>query len=315
MSTRGSCPGCFTQPADFTSIAIVAPWIRELANVKKRFSKYYVCSKCRTGWADINYTTENMELLYKNYRGERYLKVRRKWENSYSESFNASIDGGEKHMSLRRNQMEALILKNSPNFISESVSVLDIGGGHGSLIPNWSSLNRKYVLDVSGVETLDGIQSIANWSDLPSGQLLSLVMACGILEHVTSPKEFLESIIAEVRQHSLMNSSSLFYFEVPAGVPVRKRMYFKILFAFTLSFIPYTWRFFDQVQLKFGREHFPLRVAEHIQFFTPSGMSALLSSVGLEFIEAQTYSASDSLDNSESIRFGEILGVVARLPR
>ena len=314
MNKRKNCPACLCLSEQPNSKAIIAPWIRELARVKARSSKYFICGECGTGWVDVNYTALNMNLLYADYRGPKYLRTRRKWEKTYSESFNASIDSGHTHMDLRRAQMEKLILKNSPSFLSTAKSVLDIGGGHGSLIPNWPGLNSKYVLDVSGVETLAGIRSIKSWSEIPVEEVLSLVMACGILEHLTSPSEFIESITCEIQNSELMDSNSLFYFEVPAGVPSRKKQYLKFIFAWLFSHQTLVWNFYDRIQLKFGRASFPLRIAEHIQFFTPKGIEKLITLAGLEYLGSITYSAKESLEDSESVRFGEILGVVARLP-
>ena len=315
MKKRVSCPACSSVAKRMNSSALIAPWVRELANVNQRATRYFVCARCGTGWVDINYSSSSMDLLYSNYRGKRYLDTRRKWESTYSEIFNASIDDGDKHMDLRRSEMEGLITAISPNFHGSAGSILDIGGGHGSLIPSWPQIQEKYVLDVSGVQTLDGVKGISSWAEIPDGQVLSLVMACGILEHLTSPKDFLDSIVMEIRRYDLMDSESLFYFEVPAGVPTRKRMPFKFSLAFVASFSPRLWGFYDQLQVRFGRESFPMRIAEHIQFFTPDGLKRLTTSSGLEFLGLNVYSAKESLENSESIRFGDILGVVARIPR
>jgi hypothetical protein len=315
MKKREICPACATRAKGTESIALIAPWVRELANVAERSTRYFICFQCGTGWVDVNYSATSMNLLYSDYRGKKYLETRRKWETTYSESFNASIDDGDKHMDLRRRQMESLILANSPSFHTAAKSVLDIGGGHGSLIPTWHQIQEKYVLDVSGVETLDGVKSISTWSEIPDGCVLSLVMACGILEHLTSPKDFLDSVVFEIQKYNLTDSESLFYFEVPAGVPNRKKMRLKYSLAWSASFFPTFWVLFDQLQAKFGRASFPMRIAEHIQFFTPDGLKSLITSSGLEYLGSNVYSAKESLENPESIRFGDILGVLARFPK
>lgn len=314
MAKRLSCPACSTAPAVHNSKAIISPWVRELAGVSNRVTSYFICANCGTGWADINYSPEQMQNLYNDYRGAKYLEIRQKWESTYTSEFNSSIDGGHDHMELRQSQMLALISEYSSDFAIGAKSVLDIGGGHGSLIPNWPNLNAKYVLDVSGVSTLDGITQISNWSELPQGQKLNLVMACGILEHLTSPNDFLGKMVSEIRQNELLENNSLFYFEVPAGVPIRKKDKLKYFFSLMFSFKQKSWKMYDRLLAQIGRENFPMRIAEHIQFFTPSGMEALLQRSGFEYVGSKTYSASESLIDSQSLRFGNILGVVARIP-
>lgn len=111
-----------------------------------------------------------------------------------------------------------------------------------------------------------------------------------------------------------MDSDSLFYFEVPSGVPTRKKQNLTFIFARLLSHQRFFWNIYDWIQMKYGRTSFPLRIAEHIQFFTPKGIEKLLTGAGLEYLGSITYSAKNSLEDSESIRFEGILGVVAKFP-
>lgn len=312
MSERTACPACFTVPNKHHSVAIIAPWVRELTGCNKRVTKYYCCNNCKSGWAGINYSSKELQNLYDDYRGSNYVAVRRKWEASYSSEFNSSINQGDIHMDLRRTQMHSLLTRNSPEFASEAVAVLDIGGGHGSLIPKWPKLKYKFVLDISGVDTEPGITRISQWSEVRDGQLLSLVMACGILEHLTSPKEFIDEINLQIRNRRLMNSESFFYFEVPGGVPLRKKFYIKFALATVMSLSPKLWRFYDRISIK-NSGRFPLRIAEHLQFFSPEGLKVLVSASNLQFVDAIEYRAKESLVDSKSVRFADIIGAIAKI--
>ena len=121
-------------------------------------------------------------------------------------------------------------------------------------------------------------------------------------------------MVSEIRNNQLLEDNSLFYFEVPAGVPMGEKGHFKYILMLILSLNRKSWQFYDRLQAHLGRRNFPMRIAEHIQFFTPSGMEALLHKSGFEYVGAKTYSARESLVDSHSLRFSDILGVVAKIP-
>lgn len=315
MSKRLFCPACGEISWEIKLYAVVAPWVRELAGSSAKKTCYFVCSNCKTGWADIFYSNHEMQNLYQDYRGVNYLKVRSKWESSYSRSFNLSIDSGDSHVNLRRSQMEAIIHTNFFSFISTTNSVLDIGGGHGGLMPNWPGIISKYVLDVSGVETEVGIKSVRSWSEISVSRPFDLIMVCGILEHLTEPLKFLEEIKINLHNLNLSTVETLFYFEVPGGVPSRKKMFLKFIWAFLLSFSPYFWNRYDKVINRKGIHNYPLRIAEHIQFFTPLGLRKLLESNGFEVIDQSEFDVKDSLFDSDSIRFSKVINMIANLKK
>lgn len=309
---RFNCPACDHDTADQVRIGLVAPWVRNLAGVKRRFTKYLICAMCKGGYSDIYYSEEELRYLYDDYRGIKYFQIRSKWEASYSQEFNESIDSGLSHLDLRRNQMESLISQVNPRFHSTAECILDIGGGHGGLIPNWSNLKKKFVLDISGVEAIDGVISVESWSQLAGEGPVHLTMACGILEHLNSPSEFLQNIKAEMNKSHLITAESLFYFEVPSGIPNRKFMPGKLLIAAISSLSPILWRKYDRWSTAYGHGLWPIRIAEHVQFFSEEGLRRLVQENGFELLKIVDYSAIESLHDSRSIRFSNITGVLAK---
>ena len=310
---RRTCPACNHHDTIQSRLGLVAPWVRELAGVNQRFTKYFICKKCESGYSDIYYSDVELRNLYDNYRGEKYLRIRTRWESSYSQKLNDSIDGGSSHLSLRKNKMESLISQTDPEFHILAKTILDIGGGHGGLIPEWENLDKKFVLDISGVEPNQGVIAVASWSELLGESAIDLTMACGILEHLNSPGEFLQNIRFEMLQKQLISRNSLFYFEVPSGVPTRSSMPVKFALAAAMSFYPILWRKYDSWSMSKSGKGWPLRIAEHVQFFSEAGLMQLIELSGFEVLEIVDYSAVDSLLDSSSIRFSNIIGVLARI--
>jgi hypothetical protein len=138
-------------------------------------------------------------------------------------------------------------------------------------------------------------------------------MVCGLLEHLNDPKEFLENL--RVCIESLPRRASrkvLVYFEVPSGVPSRNKNIF-LNIVLKISKRRRLWRILDQIQSPSLRKSLPLRIAEHIQFFTPKGMETLVNDAGFEYLTYSDYEANNILVNNKGIRFTNILGVVAQL--
>lgn len=315
LSKRLFCPACGEISSETKLYAVVAPWVRELTGNKDKKTIYFVCSKCKTGWADIFYSSKEMQNLYQDYRGVNYLRVRSKWESTYSANFNSSIDSGDAHLNLRKSQMEEIITTNFYSFTTNTNYVLDIGGGHGGLMPNWPKILCKYVLDVSGVETQLGITSVSSWNEISVSYPFDLIMVCGVLEHLTQPSKFLEETRVSLGNLNLATFETLFYFEVPGGVPYRKKMFFKFIWAFLCSLSPYFWNRYDKVINRKGIKNYPLRIAEHLQFFTPIGLRELLESNGFEVIDQSEFDVKDSLFDSDSVRFSKVINVIAKLKK
>lgn len=311
--SRQECPACHNPTDLYSRVAIVSPWIRQITGMQRRSTEYHVCSKCGSGWSDLAYSNRELARLYSDYRGHTYLKIRQHWESSYTSELNQSLNFGNVSLSLRRNSMESLIESVSPGFKNKASIVLDFGGGHGGLIPNWPNLKRKIVLDVSGVATMPEIENISSISELKSVGSPDLVMACGILEHLNSPVEFLTQLARDINDLQPQNSGLLFYFEVPSGVPNRKSLPAATTLAYMASFFAPIWQLYDRLSCKIGVSKYPIRIAEHIQFFSESGLEYALSLAGFESLTFSDYSANHTLESSDGIRFTNILGVVARI--
>ena len=309
---RVSCPACGDSSRDLQRTALIAPWINELASVSLSNCQYNICQGCKSGWTDILFSKGELEKIYGDYRGKEYLRIRHKWEPSYSQRLNESLDRGDFYFKARRVELERILDQVDSNFLQNVGVVIDVGGGHGSLIPDWPSIERRIVIDVSGVNTKEGVESISNWSYLQESQEINLVMNCMVLEHLNDPKEFLIRLRENFLSYCSIPEKTLFWFEVPQGVPLRSKLTFKTWLLSLACKHSFFWSLLDKLVVR-KPESWPLRIAEHIQFFTGEGMCRLLQSSGFEPILVTEFEINQALEGSAGIKFSGTLAVVAKL--
>jgi len=310
--TRPVCPACGNSDVLFEREALIAPWLKDLAQISATSCVYKVCQGCRSGWVDLLFSSEELDGIYREYRGDRYLRTRRRWEQSYSPNLNESLDNGAGIFKKRKSELERVIHKIDPSFRETVRFVLDVGGGHGSLIPDWPSIQRRVVIDVSGSTTEPGVESIREWSQLLQPHEIQLVLNCMVLEHLNNPREFLAKLREDFLTYSIFPESALFYFEVPQGVPDRDLMPIKTHFMRLVSRSHYTWSLLDRLVVQNPR-NWPLRIAEHIQFFTGEGLRCLLQDSGFEPLLVTDFEVNQALDDPTGIRFSGTHAAVARL--
>jgi len=304
---RISCPSCGSDNPSDQNKALIAPWLRELTLLKQRTTTYTVCKSCSLGWVDISYSDEVLERLYSQYRKDKYFRIRNDWEPTYTKALNNSLDYGDDFLKFRREFITKVIEGVDSNFISEAKGIVDIGGGHGGVIPDWPNLKWKYVLEVSDAEPKLGIETVTGWSQIPENNGIDLIMACGILEHLNSPREFMRDLMTSALERK-GNQRQLFYFEVPYGYPrIRSNSLFGLVFFFAQFKL--FWRKYDSSKRLKKSNLVPIRIAEHLQFFTEKSLEALLTGTGYEVHLITTYDSVNALKDSKGINFGK--GLIA----
>jgi len=291
-------------------MALIAPWIRQLTGARSTLTRYRICNTCGLGWSSIKYTERELENLYSHYRKQKYFQIRNSWEPSYTEALNEALDGNLDFQRTRREFLTSLVGRVDPGFISRAKVVLDIGGGHGRVIPDWHSLTKKYVLEVSDSETIPGIVKVKTWAELPRSESIDLVMACGILEHLNDPNYFLKELGTKTQSIGAPKSKekALFYFEVPSGTPAPRKnwLLFSALFCAKNRLL---WRRYDKIPSLRKSKLFPLRIAEHIQFFNIPSLKILLEKSGFHVLTIEEYDSMVFLPAKAGVRFD--LGVAA----
>ena len=311
LRSRDACPGCGSYEARERSGAWISPWIRELANIRERCTEYRVCQECRTGYFTFGPSPDELKALYRDYRGPRYLAARSKWEPAYTKDLNAQLEGSEAFFASRIAALEKLVISVAPGLPGTARGVVDIGGGRGRLIPQWPCLTERVVLDVSGVVPVNGVKAIGSWAEVNVNQV-DFVMLCGVLEHVPSPKLLLGETVDRLR---VAGSSAYIFIEVPAGIPLARGKLLSRLPGFQqLNRHQRMWHRIDRLERGPNpiRRQIPLRMGEHLNFFTMQGMRALAESCGIK-IEAIEEIDVVGLKGEVTVRFSRAMQLVGRL--
>jgi hypothetical protein len=286
---RKLCPSCGSEHKRAIEFAVVAPWIRSLASVRRRTCRLFRCQSCQSAWFDLDYTEAELHKIYSDYRGGLYVALRNHWEG-YTIQTNNILEQESDFQEERRHLISTLVEKKFGIDFSCIGTVVDYAGAHGVVINKWTQIEKRYVVEVSKAKVLPGISRVDRISEISSP--IHLLLFLGILEHVGDPTAFLRSRVSEVVCHMKRFPSQghpIFVFEVPSGAP-RKRRLLSFPISLVLSINPISWRLANRSSVFERLFGSPLRVAEHLQFFTSEGIKKLLDRAGLDFVHLEEYS-------------------------
>lgn len=164
------------------------------------------CETCGFRFFDRGLSRAETARYYRGYRNADYVRARWRWEPFYTQG---------QHMrqvewsraTLRTDALcEALAQSSAP---SHFASALDHGGNEGHMLAGVSA-DRKAVFDPSGAATLPGIVRYVDIASMPGEW--QLVLSCQVLEHVSSPTDYLRELGA------LIGDSGWLYVEVPLEI-------------------------------------------------------------------------------------------------
>jgi hypothetical protein len=311
MSKHNRCPIC-NGTAKTVRRAFISPWVRNLGGIHQRRSKYCLCSSCESGFFDYRYSAAEMEGIYSDYRGARYLRARQEWEPSYTRSLNDSLGSSNEVLHLRHQFVLSALPENRRRAIQR---VIDVGGDRGQFIP--PDFPERFVLDVSGKELVEGVQRIS--SLVEAGQVApNLVMACGVLEHVPQPIELMKDLrnIATNERHALI------YIEVPGGVPTRRSFWSQqtaTALGSVASRLRPLWAMLDSMSARqnlprsISSNFMPMRQSEHINFFSRLGLENLTTSVGMRVLLLDEIAVPSMLLDSGRVQFSSTLRLLVEL--
>lgn len=234
------------------------------------------CQRCSMVFFNPRLNEREMSLLYRDYRGVQYQRMRQRHEPNYTREFNKGIGSHAKELANRKGNTAEIIRRHAQ---AEDVrSILDFGGDRGQFIPEDLAPNGKVVFDISGCESLPGITTVPTLEHL-QGRKFDLIMCSHVLEHVSKPLDVLETL------RTFGHRDTLYYFEVPLESPfdVADAPWSLRTTAWNLLFrIPFALRLVQDV-LRRGRFY----MHEHVNLFSINSLQQMLSNNSFIVLEAR----------------------------
>lgn len=271
MRARSECPACGSTEYD-SDFATISPWVRELAGVGERAISLRSCRGCGGAWFSHAYSDTEMGLLYSDYRGPTYTAVRSRWEPWYSEVLNRGLSDDH---TVRRSRVEGLRKFRAAHLSPADLSVVvDVGGDRGQFIPFG---DKRFVADPSKRALEAGVMRVDSASEVTAPDL---IMSCHLLEHLSDPS-------AELKAYS---HARWVYVEVPSGTPdITPSRRASTYISYALAASPALWRRIARPAAgrSSGLRSQPLRLSEHVNFFTPEGIGTLMRSAGFTVVAVE----------------------------
>jgi hypothetical protein len=187
---------------------LVAPFLARRIWDRKSFPATLLrCAECSFQFFTPRLELEEEVRLYTGYRNAEYQKERFATEPWYTEKLNTALSSPET-MAGRRSAVSAVLTTNLADGVIKNI--LDFGGARGELIENLIPGARGFVYDISQIEPLPGIESVA----LGARRDFDLVICSNVFEHVASPRLLLEEVL------SFCSPGSYVFIEVPEETPL-----------------------------------------------------------------------------------------------
>jgi hypothetical protein len=181
--------------------------------------KLCCCVLCGFAFYDRRLSEADEKKLYSGYRSNEYQKMRQKHDIWYTKKINQALGNDKKGLSLHKSLIERICLQNIPCKIHRA---LDYGGDMGQKFPEGLAIDEKYVYDISGAKTIEGVIGLGSF-ELTKTIEYDLIMCNQVLEHIGELDCFINVL------KSLGNENTWFYLDIPFDSPFNKS--FLILFS------------------------------------------------------------------------------------
>lgn len=175
---------------------------RDVLQRKSVTTRMRLCLHCALLFLTPRFTEEELTRLYSPVYFTRRAEYEPGWKPADHD-----------HAALIRDsetQRRALIARIVGPFSDGIHSVLDMGGGKGSLIPSLPEVTRALVCDPGVEQTEPHVQRVATPQEAGP---VDMVMSTHVLEHLNDPLGFLQQLAGMVRPGGLV------YIEVPYEGP------------------------------------------------------------------------------------------------
>lgn len=253
------------------------------------------CDECTFSYYDKRLTDEESDRLYEGYRGEKYQKLREKYDCWYTGKINNAMNNDSIAIKEQQRVIEKMVKKCVPINIRIA---LDYGGNRGDTFTDLLGTEEKYVYDISDIPVGGGVKKIGSYQELFEHHF-DFIMCNMTLEHVSNPKDFVK------RLYDIGSADTYYYMEVPSENPFDKDK-FSIIKNLRLFINP------KYSKRKLIKHYFHLKkqpympMSEHVNFYTPKALKTLMETSGFEVIDIQ--------ENDEQAVLGKIkvLSVICR---
>lgn len=285
MHLAHACPCCRSSELDVWP-AIVSPFVaaRALLRAPTR-CRLQECRACGFRFFDARLDDDEVARLYDGYRDDRYFRERHRHEWWYTRRANERLGGDEAGVRGRRAALARFLAAHTDAATHARLRcegrVLDYGGDRGQFIPEGLGRDRL-VFDLSGVTPVEGVRAIRDEAEL-AGQRFDLVLLAHVLEHVSDPTAFL------ARLRALGRAPARLYVEVPLERP---RLFGVLRGRAGEAWLELLLRAprvlgavdFYSTACRVGLGFVPpmglAKAHEHLNFFEPRSLRALLESAG-----------------------------------
>ena len=234
------------------------------------------CEECSFSFYDRRLTDEEANLLYEGYRGNKYQKIREKYDCWYTEKVNTALNNDSLALKEQKRVISMIINQN----IKKEIKVaLDYGGNEGESFTSQIGTQRKYVYDISDVKTKQGVEKVKSYEELLKYKF-DFIMCNMTLEHVSYPDQFMKLL------YDVGSEDTYYYVEVPSENPFENNK-FSIRDNIGLLLNPYysKSRLVKTYFKKKNQAYMPM--SEHVNFWTPKSIKILMERCGFQVIDVQ----------------------------
>lgn len=236
------------------------------------------CKDCSFAFFDYRLSDEEAERLYADYRGEEYQKTREHYECWYTDKVNSALNYDPVSLSEQQRVIERMI---SQNVHKELRVALDYGGNEGRTFTDMIGTHEKYVFDISGVPSIEGVCTIHQYDELKK-HAFDFIMCNHLFEHLSDPMQMMQNL------RGIGNEGTIYYIEVPSENPfTQKANKYSIRKNFSLLFNPnFSILLLAKHYIRMKRKPF-MPMGEHINFFTKKSISMMAEKSGFTVIDVQ----------------------------
>ena len=250
-------------------------------------TKLCYCKDCTFAFYDYRMSDEEDEKRYRGYRDGEYQRLRERYECWYTKKVNDALNNDQTAIEEQKKTIEGMVAKNLDRDIEVA---LDYGGNEGKSFAPCLGTKGKYVYDISGIKTIDGVQGISDYAKLKEYSF-DFIMSNMLFEHLVDPVDMLR------RFKEIGNEKTVYYIEVPNENPFEHGNKFSIRKNFGLLFNPY-YNNIRLIRYYFQQRKKPfMPMKEHINFFTKDSLKRMVERNGFRTLDVQVNERGGVLGN------------------